>query len=127
MSGWPADECDFVLVNYERTTPRAFDAGLRRFAGAGAAAQAGSVASSFLGSDPVGTTAAFALPAVQGLALHEVWLSEGIWRIRLENLDETVDYGLSVHPGNLPWLAKSHVLPNGLAWLPPAQDRTRRS
>ncbi|MBK9472851.1 MAG: hypothetical protein IPO18_11260 [bacterium] len=123
MSGWPADECDFVLVNYERTTPRAFDAGLRRFAGAGAAAQAGSVASSFLGSDPVGTTAAFALPAVQGLALHEVWLSEGIWRIRLENLDETVDYGLSVHPGNLPWLAKSHVLPNGLAWLAgPGQD-----
>lgn len=123
MSGWPADECDFVLVNYERTIPRAFDAGLRRFAGAGASAQIGSVASSFLGSDPAGATTAFALPAVQGLALHEVWLSPGIWRLRLENLDGAVDYGLSVHPGHLPWLAKSHVLPNGLAWLAgPGQD-----
>lgn len=122
MSGWPADECDFVLVNYGRTTPRAFDAGLRRFAGVGAA-QIGSVASSFLGSDPSGATTAFALPAVQGLALHEVWLSPGIWRLRLENLDGAVDYGLSVHPGNLPWLAKSQVLPDGAAWLAgPGQD-----
>ncbi|MBM4131935.1 hypothetical protein FJ250_13075 [bacterium] len=122
MSGWPADECDFVLVNYGRTSPRAFDAGLRRFAGAGAA-QVGSVASGFLGSDPSGATTAFALPAVQGLALHEVWLSPGIWRIRLENLDAVVDYGLSVHPGQSPYLAKSHVLPNGSAWLAgPGQD-----
>lgn len=125
VSGWPADECDFVLVNYGRTAPRAFDAGLRRFAGTGASAQIASVASSFLGSDPAGATTAYTLPAVQGLALHEVWLSTGIWRIRLENLDGAVDYGLSVHPGNLPWLAKSQVLPNGSAWLAgPGQDET---
>ncbi|MBK7670900.1 MAG: hypothetical protein IPJ24_05860 [bacterium] len=122
LSALSADECDFVLVNYDRTAPRAFDAGVRRYDGT-APALVVSAASTFLGNDPVGPSTAFSLPAVQGLALHEVWLSSGVWGLRLENLDGQVDYGLSVHPGDLPFGSRSHVLDGGSAWTAgPGQD-----
>jgi hypothetical protein len=115
FSGWSADECDYVLVNHNRTPVRAFDAGVRRFDGA-STVLAGAAASTFLGGDPAGATAVFSLPAVQGLALHEVWLSPGVWRIRLENLDGQVDFGLAVHPGQQSILTRSLAMAGGAAW-----------
>lgn len=115
FSGWPAGESDFVVANYDRTAPRAFDAGLRRFSGAGPV-QVASVASTFLGEDPAGPSTVFSLPAVQGLALHEVRLSPGVWRVHLQNVAGTVDYGLSAHSGDLPFAAKSTTFERAASW-----------
>ena len=121
-SSWGAGHSDFVLVNFNLTGFRAFDAGILRGASGGLENVNVQVASStFLAQEPSGQYGDFALPAGEVLALHELYLKAGDLAISLHNLDGAVDYGLSLHAADAPMLSKEEVLADdAISWLDPA-------
>jgi len=115
LSAWPAGESDFVLVNFNRTAQAPYDYGVLDFGdGGGYTAQA--AASLYLGASP-GTFGPYAMPANAILHLREFRLAPAHYTLQLESLSGSVDWGLSVYPGDDPYLVKSEVLDGGAAWL----------
>lgn len=120
VSGWGPGESDYVLVNFRATTPRQFDVGALATAGS-EAYRVQTVSSGWLGNTPAGVHGPFPLGAGTVVALHEVWLPAGPLTITLlPDGGGAVDWGLTLHRGQVPYHAKS-AAPGivGQAWSAP--------
>jgi hypothetical protein len=117
-SYWGPGRSEFVIVNFNETAFAAFDAGVVGVTGS-ESYTAEVVRSHHLGINPSGSYGPFALGAGRIMHLYEVWLEPGVVMCRLENVTGSVDWGLSVHPGDDAWLGKSETLPGGAAWQAP--------
>jgi hypothetical protein len=118
VSGWGQAESDYLLVNFRATTPRQFDVGVLGTAGSeGYHLQ--TVASSWLASSPLGDYGPFSLAATGVVSLHEVWLPAGPVTVRLHQTGgQPIDWGLTLHRGQLPYHAKSAAAGIvGQAWI----------
>jgi hypothetical protein len=122
ISDWGISHLDFCLVNFNLTSPRAFDAGMINFSGVEPYVTE-VVGSKYLASYPNSTYGPFSINSGHLLNLHEVYLGAGTYAIAAINASGSVDWGLSVHPWDQVYQNKSTVVPGGLAWLsPPGQD-----
>lgn len=106
ISGWAAEQSDFVLVSYRATGARAFDVGVVQ-AGGTAGYTAEAVASTFLASNPDGVYGPYSLSAQHIVQLLEVRLVAGPMAIGVRELAGDVDWGLSLYRADLPYHAKS--------------------
>ncbi len=111
-------QSDFVLVNFNLTANRAFDAGVL------AAYGYDDYTSEVLHEQWLGTGETTVGPVTMNageiLDLYEIELPLGSWKISLTNTSGTVDWGLAVHPGDEPYMTKADVLGESAAWLAPA-------
>lgn len=116
-SSWGTGQSDYVLVNFNLTGNRAFDAGVLALAGTdGYAAEV--VNEYWLGTGAT-THGPVTMAAGEILDVYEVRLPVGNWRVTLANDSGNVDWGLLLHPGDQPYLNKSDVLGDAAAWLAP--------
>lgn len=117
-SGWDADQSDFVLVNFTRTSRRALDAGVLHFDGAGtylAEAQQ----SSLLADDPDGLYGNFSIGADNLFRLHEVRLARNrTYRFTVIPTSGSIDWGMSLYRGDAAFRDKSSAI--AAAWTSPA-------
>ncbi len=93
-SSWSTGRSDYVLANFQATSPRAFDAGVVRWLGTEDYAVE-AVGSTLLGS--AGSYGPFTGTAGGILQLFELDLTPGFWNLRLESLAGAVDWGLTLH------------------------------
>ncbi len=114
-SNWGVGECDYVVVNFNRTAFRRLDAGIVEFAG-GEGYSAEAVTAPYLGSAPV-TTGPVTLGPSHIMQLGEVYLGVGTFNVRLENLAGTVDWGLTAHDQSLVYDSKFGSIPGGSSFL----------
>lgn len=117
-SSWGPAQSDFILVNFNLTEWRGFDAGVLNVSG-NEDYSAEVLNETYLGSPPA-DTGTVPMPQTDIMDLYEARLPVGNWRITLEHLSGSVDWGLSVHGGESPYLSKTDVLPDGAAWYEPA-------
>ena len=119
QSGWGPGQSDFVLANFRATTPpRPFDVGiLGREGNESYTAQV--VSSTYIGKYPSGSFGPFAIESGKILDLHEVELEAGPVAIGLTELAGDVDWGISLHRGDLAYQAKSLTVDEGVRWLQP--------
>jgi hypothetical protein len=116
-SSWGPGQSDYVLVNFNLTANRAFDAGV--LAVNGRDDYSCEVLNEYwLGTAPLNYGAVTMGPG-EMLDVYEIELPVGNWKIEVRNSEGTVDWGLTVHPGDEPYLNKADVLGNGAAWLAP--------
>jgi hypothetical protein len=107
VSVWGPAESDYVLVNFRSTTPRQFDVGALGIEG-NQSFRVHAAVSSWLDNDPQGDYGPFNFGATNLIALHEVWLPAGPLLIELHDTGgDGVDWGLTLHRGQLPYHAKS--------------------
>ncbi|MBK7045144.1 MAG: hypothetical protein IPH48_01170 [bacterium] len=118
VSGWGAAESDYLLVNFRSTTPRQFDVGALGIVGS-ENYRLQTVASSWLASTPLGDYGPFSLASTGVIALHEVWLPAGPVSVKLhQSGGDAIDWGLTLHRGQLPYHAKSATAGIvGQAWI----------
>ena len=116
FSGWGLGESDFVLVNGNRTLPRAFDVGLLE-AESSENVSLQSVESELLASNPNGNFGPFAMPAGELLDLHELWLSPGNYIVQLVPQSGAVDWGMTLHRTDAAYQSKSTRQSGAIAWL----------
>ena len=124
LSGWGTGASDYVLVNFNRTTRRPFDAGVVN-AGGDEPYTAHHALSTWLGNDPAGSSGPFTLGTSRIANLHEVRLSPGNYIVRLRSLNGLGDLGLTFHPGEMAYLAKSVTVAGGSSWEAPAGGEER--
>ncbi len=105
-SGWGEEQSDIVLVSFRATTARAFDVGVLKASGTGGYTVE-AIASTYLGSNPAGVYGPYNMTASHIVQLLEVSLEEGPIAIGLREVQGDVDWGLSLHRGDLPFHAKS--------------------
>lgn len=116
-SSWGPAQSDYVLVNYNLTDWRAFDAGV--LAVDGYEEYAVEVQHErWLGSG-ASTYGPVTMEGGEILDVYECQLPVGTWRVKLTNNSGEVDWGLSFHRGDTPYLTKSDVLEGGAAWFEP--------
>jgi hypothetical protein len=108
-SNWLSGRSDYVLVNLNVTTRRAFDVGVLNPGGTTNAYTA-QAAGSIILSGSAGTFGPYTLAANQIIALYEMYLPVGGYRLRLDAQSGTADLGLSLHPANDPYQRKSDVI-----------------
>ncbi len=118
ISGWGVEQSDFVLVSFRATNARAFDVGVVKAAGTGGYT-AEAFASTHLGSNPSGVRGPYTLGPSHILQLLEADLEEGPIAIGLRELEGGVDWGLSLHRGDLPFHAKTQAAEqdNWISWF----------
>ena len=118
MSGWGVDQSDFFIVNHNLMPVHEYDVGVLEWSGnQGYSAEV--VSAPVVDFDPHGVYGPYGLGASEILDLHEFWLEEGFYRIRLNPLngedDDQVDLGLSVYGGEEPYMTKSNAM--AAAWM----------
>ena len=100
-SAWGIGGSDYVLANFHATPFRALDAGVTRWSGNE------NYAVEVVTSTELGAAKAehgpFTLSAGHILQLHEVTLAAGFYNIRLENESGSVDWGITLHDGLVPY------------------------
>ncbi|MEZ4389018.1 MAG: FlgD immunoglobulin-like domain containing protein [Candidatus Krumholzibacteriia bacterium] len=120
-SGWGPGCSDYVLVNFNVTARRAFDVGVLGYGGDEDYAL--EVENEFYLGEGAVTHGPVSLPAGQIMDLYEIFLDPDVWTVRVENLAGAVDWGLTVHPADQAYLAKSASLDGGLAvWNDAGED-----
>jgi len=112
---WSAGQSDFVLVNHNMAIVQPYDVGVLDVYDQGGAYGAEMVGSDFLSVTPGGSYGPYSIENGQILRMHEVNLSPGTYTFRLDNESGSVDWGLSLHPGDLEFLTKSDVVPDGMS------------
>jgi hypothetical protein len=118
-SGWGTGLLDYVLANFNVTPFSAMDVGVMQWSGT-QAYTAEAVGAVTHGSAH-GLYGPYSLTANHALALHEFYFTAGQYDVRLTNLSGSVDWGLSVHPADLAYQAKSNVVASD--WFAgPGQD-----
>ncbi len=115
LSAWPADESDFVLVNFNETAQASYDVGVLN-PGAGGAYTTHAAASLYLG-EVTGTFGPYTMAADAILHLREFRLAPGHYTLQLVNLAGSIDWGVSVYPAGDAYLTKTDVLANAAAWF----------
>jgi len=118
-SGWPKGETDYVLTNFRNTGRRAMDVGVVKVGG-DQDFRIQQVSSVFAGVDPSGSTGDVVLGAGSMMALYEVELSVGLRTIDLVAVDGAVDWGITLHPANLSYHARTVGDLAPTAWEAPA-------
>jgi hypothetical protein len=118
-SGWGEGSSDFVLVNYNATDVGRQDVGVLRQSGS-ADYTAEHVAALYMGPPGDGLDGQ-EIPAGHILDLHEFLidpadLTGGVLDVTLVPMGGDVDWGVSLHPANVPFQSKSTVVPGGAAW-----------
>jgi len=114
-SSWGIGELDYVLINYSLTDPMPFDAGVLRIMGdedytVEAPIESWMGKSSQIDHGPV------VMPAGRMLDLYEVWMTPGVWHARIDNDAGDVDWGLSLHRNDMPFMNKNDVYQDAAAW-----------
>lgn len=116
FSGWGPGQSDFALVNFRKTTFRGFHA---------AAIQSSSVTADYVAmvdkSDQVdwviGSVYDYPMPEEDFVNIHELYFEPGSYQIDLFNDSGNVDWGMALHPGNMPYISKSTALQDGIVWV----------
>jgi hypothetical protein len=122
-SNWPIGRSDFVLMNFNQTTPRRFDAGIFKWQASGDEDyHITTTESSFAGSDPNGTIGTFSLGAGQLIRLHEVEFTEPRnYRVTVEITEPTLDLGVTMYGKDEAFFGKVDVCDaTCVAWTEPA-------
>jgi hypothetical protein len=115
-SGWGIGQSDYVLVNHNIVPRNEVDAGVLGVSG-DQTYSIQYVTEEYLGGNPDGIYGPYDLIAARILNLHEMWLSPGTWYIDLEHLSGNVDWGVCLHPHDVPYVSKSNAMEGGIAWL----------
>jgi hypothetical protein len=115
VSYWGPGLSDFMLVNFHHTAFRAFDAGVLRPSGE-QPYTAEVMTSTWRGTNPSGVFGPYSLTAQHLFQLHDFGLARGTYYIDLIDHGGGVDWGLSLHRGDLAVVNKSAVLGGGVAW-----------
>ncbi len=108
-STWLSGRSDYVLVNLNQTSRRAFDVGVLNPGGTTHAYTAHAAGSVILPGS-AGTFGPYTLGANQIIALYEMYLPAGMYRLRLDAQSGNADLGLSLHPANDAYQRKSDVI-----------------
>jgi len=114
-SGWATDNSDYVLVNFNRVAFAPYDAGVLRIGGS-QSYTAHSVGSVFKEWDGDETYGPYVMGAGEILHLHE-FLLNGPVQFSLRNLGGSVDWGITLHTYDEPFLSKSDAPDTCYAWL----------
>ncbi|MBU0740961.1 T9SS type A sorting domain-containing protein [bacterium] len=115
-SGWGTEQSDYVLINFNRTSFRAFDVGV--LLNGGTEPYVAELGESLYGGMAVeGVYGPFILGAHQILALHEFYMDAGLCRITLQNVSGEVDWALTGHRDDLAYQSKSSADAVAVAWL----------
>nr|MEE4268523.1 T9SS type A sorting domain-containing protein [Candidatus Krumholzibacteria bacterium] len=117
-SSWGVGQSDYLLVNFNITAPRSFDAGVLKYAG-DEDYDVQMVRETWLGDGAV-DHGPVTMAAEEIMDLYELRLPVGAWRVWLENTAGNVDWGLSYHRADMPYQGKLDLL-NGsaAAWHEP--------
>jgi len=115
-SAWEPGHIDFVLVNYNDAPTGPYDAGIVEAETGYYSGTVEAAVSDWLGNYPAGARGPYAMPAGHMLHLYEMRLAAGSLLVRLDNLGEAVDWGISLYSRSAPWQGKSDAMPGGIAW-----------
>lgn len=110
FSGWGPGQTDFSIVNFNRTSLRAFDVGVLGTSSACAFYYAQVVRSRWRGSFPSGFRGPYAFDGATLLHLHEFYLPAGPQVINLAGDSGGIDWGLSVYGPSAASYGKSDAL-----------------
>ena len=113
-SSFGPGETDYVVVNFNQTSQRAFDAGVVNQGGLGSY-RAQSLEETYLATYPDGTYGPYGLSSLGLMQLHEVYLDEGEYLIKLEHESGDADVGLTLHPADLAYQWKGSYVAGGFA------------
>lgn len=120
-SSWGLGQSDYVLVNNSLAGYMPFDAGVLNVTGT----------EDYTAEDRMDTYLSpgavdhgpVAMGAGRILDVYETRLTSGVWHVRLENIDGVVDWGLTVHPGDQPFMTKADALQDAASWFgEPGED-----
>jgi hypothetical protein len=115
-------ESDYVIVNFNRTSRRAFDTGVVTLTGDGNY-RAHAAKEEYLANYPSGTYGPFSMSSLALLRLHEMSLREGEYLIRLDQQAGNADLGLTLHRNDEAYQWKyEHVLGGYADFAGPGQD-----
>ena len=124
QSQWGPGRSDYVLVNFALADIHPYDVGLVNFGG-DLDCTVEAVSSVPLDGGLVGAHGPYTLPGGRLLDLYEVSLTAGYLSIALENVAGGVDWGVSLHPADAPFLAKSVTVDSMSAYqAAPGSDET---
>lgn len=122
-SSWGVGKSEYILLNYDLAVIQPWDVGVLRFAGTDDY-DLHVVTESWLGDGPL-TRGPETMGEDEILHLYELRLPAGQWKIRLENLSGTIDWGLGFHPANQAYLDKSEVYEGAISYLAgPGEDES---
>jgi len=115
-STWPPSESDFVLVNFNMTSTKVYDAGvLRGQVGSGGNYRLQATESLYGGTDPDGSLGAFQIDAGALLNLIEIqFTNPGHWVAELVPLFGSADLGFSLYGPADAVYTKSDVFDDGV-------------
>jgi hypothetical protein len=114
-SSWGMGQSDFLLINFNLTAKQDYDFGALKTTGD----------ENFnihcLDEIWIGTTGEefgpYTLASGEIMTLLEFQRPPGTYIISLENTVGNVDWGLSVFPGDLPFMSKTDAMEDGMSWL----------
>ncbi|MFN8586208.1 MAG: CARDB domain-containing protein [Candidatus Eisenbacteria bacterium] len=118
-SGWEGDGLDYLLVDFDATSYRGFDAGVIRASDDTASYVAQVVAGQPHPGTP-GVVGAWTMAADDVLDLHEFDLPAGHYDVDLVNQSGSVDWGLAVHGMPRPYQSRLDGPDVAASWLAPA-------
>jgi hypothetical protein len=107
-------ESDYVIVNFNVTSRRAFDFGVVTYAGDGTY-RAHAIKEEYLATYPNGTYGPFSMSSLALLRLHEMGLEEGQYLIRLDQQSGTADLGMTLHQAEYAYQWKGQCVSGGFA------------
>jgi hypothetical protein len=125
-SGWPSGQSDYVLVNLNLTLAT-YDAGVLKISGLEnyIAQSAGALFHTWEGAETYGP---YVMGAAEIVHLHEFLLQPGPVQFSLHNLGGSVDWGMTLHSWDEPFLSKSDAPDSCHAWLAgPGMNETIRA
>jgi hypothetical protein len=114
-SSWGVGQSDYVLVNNMLAGLMPYDAGVLNITGS-EDYTAEDQMDSYLPAGAV-VHGPVTMGASEILDLYETTLTSGEWYVRLENTAGTVDWGVTVHPGDQAFMSKTDVLQDAAGWL----------
>jgi len=116
LSDYGIGELDFALADFNTLNPIALDVGVSGGLGT-EDFTIDVVTSQFLASGPGGHYGPFAFAGDQLLDLHEVDLTPGFLRVRLEHTGTATDLGMSIYPPEVGAMSRVDNIPDGAAFL----------
>ncbi len=114
-SDFGAGESDFVLVNFNETSHRAFDVGVVTIAGEGTYRLQAAV-EQYLGYFPDGTYGPYEIVSGNIVDLHEMYLEAGEYQVVLDNQSGSVSLGMTLHVADAAYMWKGQYVTGGMAF-----------
>jgi len=111
-----AGETDYVLFNNNVLPAGVYDCGVENFDG-DEPYTIEAVGSPNLPVPVSGHHGPYTMPLGNMLHLYNIFLEQDIYAFRLDNLIGLVDWGMALHPHDLPLMGRQDIMPGGEAWL----------